>query len=226
MTYALVSNTKIVPAADAGGTSGNIDTTGADLIVFTIFSASGSSPTATDSKGNTYALQLTRTDTAFAQVQIYSCSSPTVGSGHNFTTGGGSLNQSGVITAWSGSKLVGVFDQSASDWNGGVATIQPGSITPTENDCLLIATTCFAGGTAGVGSIDSGFFVDSSLQLSYVSGSYYGGMQAYLIETSAAAQNPTTTLSVTPTRLSSAIASFKSASPSSSDFLYPRVILF
>ena len=96
------------------------------------------------------------------------------------------------------------LDQSSNnkvDVDGG---IQPGSITPSENNCLVVTALI---STDEAPSVDSGFAADSVALSSNVT---YGGGIAYLVQATAAAVNPTWT-PVASGNAAATIASFKPA---------------
>ncbi len=91
--------------------------------------------------------------------------------------------------AFSGADTVVPFDQ-----QNGVATpttttsYQPGSITPSENNEVIVTAITSGGGVTSY-SIDSGFTISDQFDLS--GGGHFPLGMAYLIQTSAAASNPT-----------------------------------
>lgn len=198
MTWTLVAHTTI-PGSPTGGTSAAIDTTGANLIVWSISHITAFNPTYTDSKSNSWHQPVAAVRDGSNAVQLeWRYNYPgaiVVGSGHTFTISGGGGNTFGsaTITAWSG-YVGGVFDNpSAGTGNSSSATIQPGSITPSVDGCLVLMGVEVNGGTDGwTGSINGGFTLSD--QVGFVSANNFGSMQAYLIQTSAAAANPTFTL--------------------------------
>jgi hypothetical protein len=86
--------------------------------------------------------------------------------------------------------------------NGAVAT-QPGSVTPSQNDSLIITAVRAAAGSTP--TIDSGF---TEFALGNVGGVHIPGGIAYLIQSTAAAVNPTWTVSG-GSGIQSVIAAFK-----------------
>lgn len=174
MAYALISS------GQGTVTTGAIDSTGADLLVVL---AVGGFLTITDSKSNSWSA-LTQGTQDFTDCRI-SYSRPTsVGSGHTFTTGGSYMAV--LVAAFSGS-VVSPFDQE----NGGVSNDgtsgSGGSVTPTENNELVIAGLGL-GGNGSSPSVDSGFTIAQSKNA--VSGVNFGGALAYKIQTTAGAVNP------------------------------------
>lgn len=174
-------------------TSGtSINTTGASLIVVHIGATAFTlgTITITDSRGNTYATLTSQSSTggvkAFSQI-VY-ISAPLTSATHTFTaTVGGSpfvLNYSIEVQAYTGSLTSGSpFDVQNGTTNT-VATIQPGSVTPTQAGSLVVSG--YGGTTAApAASIDSSFTITDSLS---------GGPKsalAYIVQGAAAAVNPT-----------------------------------
>lgn len=179
-------------AAVSSGTDGNgttssaINTTGADLIVVvqSDYGAGGPTGAPSDSKGNTWTA-LTRVTAGSAGARIYYCASPTVGAGHTFSQGGSNY-PSIHVSAWSGAHAT-PFDQETGAGSTSVTSKAPGSLTPSEGNCLVVAGLAYYINT-GSATIDGGFAIDGQLTAS--SGNYVGGGTAHLIQNSAAASNP------------------------------------
>lgn len=185
MAVSLVANVAI-PGAPNGGTSSSIDTTGATLLVIHVADADAVATTVSDSKGNTWTPLAARQNSV--ESQLYYCASPTVGSGHTFTTSASSAFPAGQVLAFSG------VDASPFDVQNGNtttdSTIQTGSVTPAEDGSLIVAGVGHVRGVSP--TIGSGFAVTDSNAL--YGGTYYGAGAAYLVQTTAAAINPTWTL--------------------------------
>lgn len=201
----------IASAISAGGangsTTGAIDTTGADFIalVVTSYVASGAA-TVSDSKGNTWSARTYYTGSVVA-AQIFYCQAPTVGSGHTFTCSGTSTFSTIAVEAFSGSTASPYDTESGAGNASSASTIQPGSITPSENNCLIISGTGW--NSSGSTTVDGGF--SETGELSPGGGNNFGTVMSYLIQTSAAAANPTVTFSPAYDYAATAIASFKAA---------------
>lgn len=203
MSIALVANTS--GSGLNGFTTGAIDTTGATLLVRCAAYDGPATVTASDSKSNTWTGLTVRTSGggAFHKLRIWYVANPTVGTGHTFTFGGTSSAMAGCVSAWSGAKVTSPFDQQ----NGaGVSSTSaaPGSITPSEDNELIIAGCSFEGSRTL--SIDGGFTITN--QVNFSGGSNYGVGMAYLIQTSLAAANPSWSWSGSADA-AAAIASFK-----------------
>jgi hypothetical protein len=112
-----------------------------------------------------------------------------------------------AATFFSGGATSAIDDQENSA--GGVfgSTIQPGSITPTVTDTLVISCAMVSD-QQDTSSIDGGFTIAD-----HVAGtaSSFGVGVAYLRQTSAAAANPTWTFTSGATHQAATIASFKAA---------------
>lgn len=138
-------------------------------------------------------------------MQIFYAQNPTVGTGHTFTYTSTAKYPSITVTAWSGTATTSVFDVE----NGATATsgtsIATGSVTPTQNDELLIAGLTLQ--ATNTPSIDLSFTITDTVQFS---ANHFLGSHAYKIQTTAAAQNPTWSWG-TSTNIVAAIATFKAA---------------
>lgn len=200
-----------IAGVSAHGTSSGIDTTGADFIAIVVSRYVGDSGATapTDSKGNTWTAC---TDAAGASTgcRIWYANNPTVGSGHTFTSPG----SYGVVTAiaFSGVKSSGALDQEASNSAASGTSISSGSVTPSENGEVVISG--IAGGVSGSMAIDGGFSIAG--QLGFAVGNNQSGGGAYLVQTTAAAANPSWSWSGSAYN-ATAVASFRSAAAPSFD---------
>lgn len=192
----------------AGSPNGNtftttgINTTGADIIVIGISDNVGGS-TLSDSSGNTWTPLSPSTGTSGVST-LYYCQSPTTSPSHTFTLTATSNFMSIYVTAFSGS-LAAPLDQSNRANSGFTTTIQPGSVTPSQNNELIVTHVCKGIDTSSF-SINSGFSIIDSV--TGVGSTHYGGAIAYLVQSTAAAVNPTwTSAQIT----GATIGSFKAA---------------
>lgn len=205
---ALVSHTLLTPGGNSGGTTPAIVTTGANLIVLSIATSVGRTPTSfiSDSKSNTYTLSTNSAAGSNQNSWLYYCLNPTVGSGHTFTYSESTALENMCVAAFSGVKASAATDQINHNQGTGT-TLAPGSITPSAASSLIVTSLA----TALVGSsvsIDTGFTVTDYSPL--IASNAYGAGLAYLVQGAAAAINPTWTVNTSVT-LAGCIANFKSA---------------
>lgn len=205
-------------------TSSAVDTTGATLCVASFSDGvTTATYTPTDSKGNTWHGLSIASAGSQGRTQLWYAwdhgGTPlSVGTGHTFTgatTAGG--NPFVVFTCYNGTQTSSdPFDQQSTGSTGiSVATsLQPGSVTPATANQLLVTTVSGYVEPTGF-TINSGFTI--SAQSALVGGTNYAGAQAYLVETTATAQNPTWTLSsgVAQT-MTATIATFKAGAAATS----------
>lgn len=207
MAYALIAS-KMKGAADFSNlTTDALDSTGADLAIFAVGQDNLQSilATPTDSKSNSWTAATPKTFSASA-VGFYYSPSPTVGSGHTASYTKASAYPVGALLVFSGAKLTSPLDQQSSS-SVNSTSLAAGSITPSEDNCLVVALLAHEGPISGL-SIDAGFTIlHSSAWLS--PGEGYA--VAYKIQTTAAAVNPTWSWTGTA-QAGAVIASFKSAS--------------
>lgn len=221
MAIALVSNVAAQSSTTNTITTGAIDTSGATLLVALVnhYTGGGGGAILSDSKGNTWVgLTAQSVPTVSTSVRLYYAANPTVGTGHTFTATGTFSFPFVAAQAFSGALTVSPFDQQNGNTSSGATNLTTGSVTPSENDELLIAGLGFqdAIGTA-TPTIDLSFTRTNSLDR-IVEG--LGGAIAYLVQTTAAAANPTWSW-VTSRPACTVIATFKAAA---SDILYPQSI--
>lgn len=193
-------------------TTGSIDTSTATLLVMAVTSLSSQgAPTASDSKGNTWNSMTFIASTSLRVTVFYAFAKGggalDVGSGHTFTSTRSSGFQSVNVAAFPGGNTTAPFGaESAGGSTAGATTVQPGSLTPSEDNMLLIAA-CGGGTPANPFSVDSPFTIavqnDGGVD-------NFPSALAYSIQTTATARNPTFTLTAT-TQSAAAMGSFKVA---------------
>jgi hypothetical protein len=203
-----------VDSDQAKGTSSSagIDTTGATVIV--IARSYGTSTTPTDSKGNTWTALTAQENSFGITSRLWYCVCCTVGTGHTFNANA----SDGTITVMAfTSTNAPLFDTE----NGALhpasgTTFAPGSITPAANDSLVVAAAAGAGGSLTTWtSVTGGGFGTLTEVADNSGGSTIAIGMDYVIQTTAAATNPTfTNDSSGTTFLQAHIASFgEDASP-------------
>lgn len=207
MAIALVSH---VSAANAstGATSSAIDTTGASLLVVVlVYYEPSTAPTITDSKSNSWTGLSVTSITNEDAIKILYAQNPTVGSGHTFTVSGAATYPSICVAAFSGTVTASVFDvENGNSSTGAVTSITTGSITPAQDNELIVAGLCqYTGGTP---TIDNGLSVADSVNQN--AGVYFASGLAWKQQGVAAAINPAWSFASTP-NVVARIASFKAA---------------
>jgi len=209
MAIALVGTPVYAAPGVHGGTTGSYDTTGANLIIVVVSQySSGTAATVTDNKtGNTYTETKVASSGGFDQSRIFWCVPAEVGSGHTFTLNGSNTYGVIVVMAFSGASAT-PDDLDNSGTTGGATTVATGSVSPGEDNELIIAGFSSASAETSI-SIDNGFTAVGATDWS--SGANQGGAAAYKIQTTAAAVNPAWSW-VTSAGASATIATFKAGS--------------
>jgi hypothetical protein len=212
-TWVLKSSGTITGSPSGNASSSAFNGTGVDLIILTLAYFSTNTVIAgTDSVGgNTWQTAVTQTGQNPACSIFYThnpnvSSSMTVG----YISGGGNTFGSCEYYAFSGSSAGAPLDvtNSASTVSGN--TLQPGSITTSQNNELIATALSDGASNLGTDSINNSFI--GVLQVPFGGGNNYGGAGAYLVQTTAGALTGTTWTSFnTPT--CACIASFKSLTP-------------
>lgn len=205
MTIAFVPAAHISADLAAGGTTPSFDSSTCNALVAVVGYFSGQ-PVLSDSKGNTWTLIASypaNITQGFVELW-YVSSTGTFGVGHAVTSG---TNRCAIaIGGFSGTLASTPYDSPNQNGAGVLnsATVQPGSVTPSAANSLLVTGLYFESGT--LTSVGSGFTViDTQLPgNSAVS-------LAYKIQTAAAAENPLWTVSGSNTRIGAEIASFLAA---------------
>lgn len=179
---------------NAGSTTGDNVTTptmitsNATLLVACV-SSTQVAGTMSDSESNTWTA-LTAREANGVKSRIYYVANPATDGSHTFTystTGGLPALQ---VLALSGTTLTSVSDGETGATATGTS-IQPGSVTPSVNNALVVS--CLSGEAAATSGISAGYSYPGANQhqVSFVSAQHVLSAQAYLIQTTAAAANPT-----------------------------------
>jgi len=208
MAFSLVSSVAAAPGS-TGGTTGAINTNGANLLIVVISDFGGASQsTLSDSESNTWNELTLLNFNSNARCTIYYAYNPNVGASHTFTYDVQTNFPTIMALAFSDADTAAPFDVE----NGAGVTgtsLQPGSVTPSENDELLICGLTTANEEGSTPSIDSSFIEE--LGIIFGTGVNLGGFTGYKIQTTAGAENPTWSWT-TSVDAASVIATFKSTS--------------
>lgn len=210
MAYSVIGHVTAGSATGNSVTTGALNTTGADLLVLVLGQESAAALcTISDSKGNTWN-QLTVQTESPVKGAIFWSRPTSVGSGHTFTATGSSASPAIAVSAFAGARLVSPFDQENGSHSSIGSTIATGSVTPTEDNELVIAGFAGRGGSGAIVSIDSSFTLGASTTAGAANDT--AGI-AYKIQTTAAAVNPTWTVTSSGSVKAAMIATFKLAGP-------------
>jgi hypothetical protein len=169
-------------------TTSGIDTTGANLLVAVLadYSSSGT-PTITDSLGNSWTVSSATTSAPNPRCRIAHCVPTSTGAAHTFTSSGTATYPSIAVLAFSGAHASPLDQENGASGNG-VTSQQAGSVTPSQNDELIIAGIGL-GNSSVTASISAGYTITD--QVTFNGSQHFQVVAAYKIQTSAAAENPT-----------------------------------
>lgn len=207
MTIALVSSTAKQGNVNSVTTSA-INTVGANLIVIAIGWYSVTSPSVSDNQGNGAPTALTTSNIASdVGCKLYYYLNPTTNASHTFTFGPSSIYGGLIVAAFSGVKTTSAFDQQAGATSSSASGLATGSVTPTEDNELVIFAAAKGGASSTVDSTTVGSMIGNFGGITAVT--YALGM-GYEIQTTATARNPTLSGSVSSV-MAARIATFKAA---------------
>lgn len=184
---------------------------GADLEVVSVGDETSATPggaTITDSDANTWSVART-VASGNVRHRILYCANPTVSSSQTV-----SGNGFATYMAFAGEGYSGAHASPLDQTNGAASgitfgTVSPGSITPTEDNELVICSSNYSDfNQSSTATIDSGF---SEISEIVRTGNNTGLLMAKKVQTTAAAVNPAITFSPTGVDARTAIASFKAA---------------
>lgn len=203
----LLSHTGAASPDGVNVTSPAISTVGSSLLVMTVAAAYAIVPS--DSQGNTWsALTAHNSSGGSAQVQIYYCASPSTSASHTFTVDSttGNAYPSICVAAFNHTTPSPFDQQNQADAGGYTTSCSTGSITPLFNGELIVAGLETHGEISGQGITNSMTITDTNPGVASQS---LGSAMAYVVQTTAAAINPTWSWASTADP-AAAIASFRS----------------
>lgn len=205
MAFSLIANAK--GTGVSGAITNAVDTTGANLIILTVgwYHAITADVTITDSKSNTWNA-LTKKSTTTISNRIWWSIPTSVGSSHTFTQTSATSFGPIIMTAWSGSHASAPADQENGAVSSSASSLATGSITPSENNCLVIAGIGHENNTSVAATINGSFTISD--EVLYSGGASESAAMAYLIQTTATAANPTWSIT-NACEMAVTIASFK-----------------
>jgi hypothetical protein len=207
MAFALIDSVSVGSTGGGTVTSAAIDTTGADLLVLALsWYDAEAAPTISDSETNTWtALTARDGNHSGAAVQFYYVEAPAVDGSHTFSANGAGHFGSIAVLALSGAAASSAFDVQNGATTASAATLQPGSVTPGEDNELVV---CALGSSQALTeTIGDSFTKEEDVE--YAGSNHMGVALSYKIQTSAGAENPTWTFGATA-QGAAAIATFKS----------------
>ena len=198
----------------AGAASASTDTTNSTLLVAVVNAYSGGAdPELTDNKSNTWTklASTAQTSSSTKLVIFYAvpASGSYVGTGHTFTASAGTY-RSVAVSGWSGTNSVPADQQTGATTASGTS-LSTGSVTPSEDNELVIAGWAASAGATSTLAINASLSIDESV---YGDGATYFGLgSAHIIQTTAGAVNPAWSWTGTADA-GAAIATFKAAATS------------
>ena len=187
-------------------TTGAVDSTGADLIVIVDNAYQLAPTTPTDSQSNTWTKATEQIATNDYDTVIWFCQNPTTSATHTFTRNETNSYGSIHVYLFSGSAS-SPLDQTNGVQGSGSSPQGPGSVTPTEDDELLITNIVWSATNIASISADNGFTVQE--ETNYSGGNNFEGASAYLIQGTAATVDMDWSFTGSSGNLSICIATFK-----------------
>jgi hypothetical protein len=152
--------------------------------------------TVTDNAGNTYTRVRTNTDGVSPRIALYVCLAPVVSSSMTFTYtgGGGTVAYPSIYVVGLHSTYPLVVDQQNGTGLSSATSGQPGSITPSQDNCIVF-TACNSTGSFGVPAPPSvsSTYSTNIMRAPFVNLRNFAGGMAWNIQTTATATNPTWT---------------------------------
>lgn len=171
-------------------TTAGIDTHGTSLIILAMAVEATYATTPTDSAGNTWT-KLTDYTQGPLEIQLWYTTPTLFRTSHTFTlAGSGTVIGSVLAAAFYGVRRTTPFGQQTGANAGPVSSLQPGTLTPSQNNCLIWSHL-------GINATGTPMSIDSSFTFlaegDFGAGTNYGAAFAFKIQNMAAAENPTWT---------------------------------
>lgn len=186
-------------------TTAAFSTVGASMVYVGISDFQSSAKTTiTNNHGDSVVERTERNTPGGARIRVCYILNPTSDANYTVTATGAGSNYPSLCAESRAGGAAAPFDQE----NGAQinnTTAQPGSVTPTEDNELLVVAEGHS--TSGTIAVDSGF--GSLRQVDFAGGQNFGVAMASLLQTTAGAVNPT--MNGGPTISAIAIATFKAA---------------
>lgn len=190
MAITFVSGSNLAAGSTNGDTftTAAVVTTGASLIVVAIADYQlGPGVTISDSAANSWSARTLYATSNIGQVRTYYVASPSTSGTHTFTVTGIGTFASIAVAAFAGSHATPYTAETGANNGAGATTCSPGSVTPADNDSLVVTATVMDQ-IGAVATVPSGYTLTG--QEPRVSGQHFGIALAYVIQTTAAATNP------------------------------------
>lgn len=203
--FGLVGHAAAASANTNTAVTAAIDSRAADLLEVAVAVSNTVAVTITDSASNTWTgtTRITAGGAGVPDVQIFYCANPVTSATHTFTATTIAGNPSIAVQAKSGASTVPLDQQAGAAGTG--TSHQPGSVTPTVNNEDIVAAGSLAATETLPATVDSGMIITDQV---VETTNAWGLVMAYLFQPTAAAINPTFTLSTTSTG-NTKIATFK-----------------
>lgn len=165
-----------------------INTGSATLIVIGITEYAGTTNTLSDSQSNTWTCVGPTTTGNATQNRVCYVASPTTNGSHTFTlTCPSPCYGVLAVAAFAGTDTV-PYDQDAVSGGTSGSSKQPGSITPSVNNELVVSVLTWE--NTDTVAVDSSMTITDQMRLNLPAAVHYSGALAYIVQTSAAAINP------------------------------------
>lgn len=179
--------------------------TGVNLI-FLGLTGNATFTTPTDSSSNTYTQAGSTVGTDVCFTALYYKFAPTVSATMTFTSNAGFGAM--FVLGFSGAASSPLDQTNQATAGGPLTTIQPGSVTPSVNNEVLVSVATISHtNTGNTYSVNGGYTITN--QFADDGATTFGGAAGYLIQTTAAASNPTWTSSSAQNCGTASIATFK-----------------
>jgi hypothetical protein len=206
----VVSGTNVCAGSSDGTTvsTAAVDTTGATLIVASVSDHPANSGTISDSQTLTWTTSLSSANATGSEVKLFFAVATSTNASHTFTYSGASTFPAICVIAFAGTHATTPYTGQESTATAASNSVQPGSLTPSEDNCVVVSGLSFNDNAGQTFSISGGWTIAG--QVAYSGGQHFGVGLGYSIQTTATASNPTWSFAASSADLGASSAVFKS----------------
>jgi hypothetical protein len=193
-----------------GTTVGTLNLVGADLIVLIVGHDAGTSVSVSDSQGNVY-VPIFDVGT---KLHFFYKLFPSTSSAMVFNASGSNIYAGIFVLGFSAGGDLPALDQTSLNSGASfVTSIQVGTLTPSQNNDVLIMGSWQEGSVGSTIGVDNGLVPNPTWQIDAVGGVTFGMGAAYLIQTTATAMAPSMSW-INSVNAAAGMVAFKVTAPS------------
>ncbi len=208
MGFTRLGHTSGASSDDSNSTTGNVNALGTNLIVAAVASYNAvTAPVPTDNQGGNTYHALTVQEVSIPRIQLFWCVPANVSSTMEWYANASGSFPGIYVAYYSGAHSSPYNSESGTSRVGTIQ--QPGSLTPPEDNCLLVTAAAVYVASGALMTVDSSF---NRTDADVNDGHHFTAAMADQIQTTATARNPQWTTDGSEVASAVAMAVFKAAS--------------